>query len=68
MSTLNITENSYIATRMSDGITEPTDKAIDKYKFHPAKYSLDTKTSKKTRYFFIQNSWDGWYRKRNQRH
>ena len=34
MSTLNITENSFITTRISDGITDPVDKAIDK--FHPS--------------------------------
>lgn len=34
VSTLNITENSFIATRTSDDITGPIDKAIDKCKFH----------------------------------
>ena len=36
MSTLNIKENSFITNRSSDGITDPVDKAIDKYKFHPS--------------------------------
>ena len=34
VSTLNITENSFIMTRTSDGITHPIDNAIDK--FHPS--------------------------------
>ena len=34
LSTLNITENSFITTRTSDGITDLVDKAIDK--FHPS--------------------------------
>ena len=34
VSTLNITENSFIATRTSDDITDLIDKAIDK--FHPS--------------------------------
>ena len=34
VSTLNITENSFIPTRTSDGITDLADKAIDK--FHPS--------------------------------
>ena len=36
VSTLNIKENSFITNRSSDGITDPIDKAIDKYKFHPS--------------------------------
>ena len=36
MSTLNIKENRFITNRSSDGITDPVDKAIDKYKFHPS--------------------------------
>ena len=36
MSLLNIKENSFITNRSSDGITDPIDKAIDKYKFHPS--------------------------------
>ena len=36
MSTLNIKENRFIANRSSDGITDPVDKAIDKFKFHPS--------------------------------
>ena len=35
-STLNIKENSFITNRPLDGITDPIDKAIDKYKFHPS--------------------------------
>ena len=34
VSTLNITENSFITTRTSDGLTDLIDKAIDKYKFY----------------------------------
>ena len=34
--TLNIKENSFITNRSSDGITDPVDKAIDKYKFRPS--------------------------------
>ena len=33
-STLNIKENRFITNRLSDGLTDPRDKAIDKYKFH----------------------------------
>ena len=36
VSTLNIKENRFITNRSSDGITDPIDKAIDKYKFHPS--------------------------------
>ena len=36
VSTLNIKENRFITNRSSDGITDPVDKAIDKYKFHPS--------------------------------
>ena len=35
VSPLNIKENRFITNRPSDGITDPVDKAIDKYKFHP---------------------------------
>ena len=35
VSTLNITEHSFITTSTSDDITDRVDKAIDKYKFHP---------------------------------
>ena len=35
VSTLNITEHSFITTSTSDDITDRIDKAIDKYKFHP---------------------------------
>ena len=34
MSTLNIKKNSFITNRSLDGIRDPTDKAIDKYKFN----------------------------------
>ena len=34
VSTLNIAENRFIKTRTSDGITDPIDKAMDK--FHPS--------------------------------
>ena len=34
--TLNIKENRFITNRSSGGITDPVDKAIDKYKFHPS--------------------------------
>ena len=34
MSTLNIKENRFITNRSSDGITDPLDKAIDRYKLH----------------------------------
>ena len=36
VSTLNIKENRFITNRSSDGITDPVDKAIDKYKSHPS--------------------------------
>ena len=36
VSTLNIKENRFITNRSSDGITDPVDKASDKYKFHPS--------------------------------
>ena len=36
VSTLNIKDNRFITNRSSDGITDPIDKAIDKYKFHPS--------------------------------
>ena len=36
VSTLNIKENRFITNRSSDGITDPIDKAIVKYKFHPS--------------------------------
>ena len=36
VSILNIKENRFITNRSSDGITDPVDKAIDKYKFHPS--------------------------------
>ena len=36
VSALNIKENRFITNRSSDGITDPVDKAIDKYKFHPS--------------------------------
>ena len=36
VSTLNIKENRFITNRSSDDITDPVDKAIDKYKFHPS--------------------------------
>ena len=34
VSTLNIKGNRFITNRSSNGITDPVDKAIDKYKFH----------------------------------
>ena len=36
MSTLNVKENRFITNRSSDDISDPIDKAIDKYKFHPS--------------------------------
>ena len=51
VSTLNVKESRFITNRSLDGITDPVDKAIDKYKFHP---SILLKNQKK--YFFIQNS------------
>ena len=36
VSTLNIKKNSFITSRSLDGITDPIDKAIDKFKFHPS--------------------------------
>ena len=36
VSTLNIEENRFITNRSSGGITDPVDKAMDKYKFHPS--------------------------------
>ena len=54
VSTLNITKNSFITTRISGGITDPIDKAIDKCKFHQS--ILLIQKTKKPQYFFIQNS------------
>ena len=36
MSTLNVKENRFITNRSSDGITDPADKPIEKYTFHPS--------------------------------
>ena len=36
VSTLNIEENRFTTNRSSDDISDPIDKAIDKYKFHPS--------------------------------
>ena len=36
MSTLNVKENRFITSRSSNDISDPIDKAIDKYKFHPS--------------------------------
>ena len=36
VSTLNTKENRLITNRSSDSITDPADKVIDKYKFHPS--------------------------------
>ena len=36
VSTLNNLENRFITNRSSDGITDPIDKAMDKFKFHPS--------------------------------
>ena len=36
LSTLNIKENRFITNKSTDCITDPVDKAIDKYKFHPS--------------------------------
>ena len=36
VSALYIKENRFITNRSSDGITDPIDKAIYKYKFHPS--------------------------------
>ena len=36
VSALNVKENRIITNRSSDVSTEPIDKAIDKYKFHPS--------------------------------
>ena len=36
LSTSNINESSFTTNRTSDDITDPIDKAIDKYKFHPS--------------------------------
>ena len=36
MSVLTIKENSFITNRTSGDITDPIDKAINKYKFHPS--------------------------------
>ena len=35
VSTLNIKENRFITNKSSNDISNPIDKAIDKYKFHP---------------------------------
>ena len=34
MSTLNVKENRFITNRSSNDISDPIDKATDKYKFH----------------------------------
>ena len=36
VSTLNVKEDRFTTNRSSDGITDPVDIAIDKYKFHPS--------------------------------
>ena len=36
MSTLNVKENRFITDRSSNDISDPIDKAIGKYKFHPS--------------------------------
>ena len=36
MSTLHIKENRFITSRSSDGITDPIDEVINKYKSHPS--------------------------------
>ena len=36
VSTFDIKENSFITNRSLDGITDPIDKTINKYKFHPS--------------------------------
>ena len=36
VSTLNVKENRFITSRSSNDISDPIDKAIDKYKFHPS--------------------------------
>ena len=36
VSALNIKENSFITNRTSDDTTDPIDKALAKYKFHPS--------------------------------
>ena len=36
MSTLNFKENRFITNSSSGDISDPIDKAIDKYKFHPS--------------------------------
>ena len=38
--TLNINENSFITNRTSDDFSDPIDKAIDKYKFHPSTFLI----------------------------
>ena len=38
VSTLNIIKNSFITNMKSDDITDPIDKAIDKYKVHPSRF------------------------------
>ena len=58
VSVLNIKENRIITNRSSNFSTEPIDKVINKYKFHPS-ILLIQKTSKKPRCFFIENSRDG---------
>ena len=36
VSALNIKENRFITNRSSNSITDPIEKVIDKYKFHPS--------------------------------
>ena len=50
VSSLNITENSFISTRTSDDVIDPIDKAIYKYKFHPIFFWY--KNTKKITMFF----------------
>ena len=48
--TLNVKENRFITNRSSDGVTDPKDKAVDKYKFLPG-ILLIRKHLKTTKFF-----------------
>ena len=64
VSTLNVNGHTYTTNRASGDITDPTEKAIKKYKFHPS-YSSNAKAFLKQQNFVIQSSWDKWYWKIN---
>ena len=51
VSTLDIKENSYIINHNIPHITDPIEKAIEKYKFHPSILLIKEKTNCKANSF-----------------